>query len=93
MKTSPLQAAVRQSHSLSDSVLRLVTQANNLIAFLKYLMGIIRSDEKKKIECNAGSSEVLGAVGDLSFGKLCTCIHKSEPSCWKSSSVESFDLI
>jgi len=45
--------------------------------FLKYLLGIIRSYEKKKIECNDGSSEVLSAVGDLSFGKLCTCIHKS----------------
>jgi hypothetical protein len=66
---------------------------NNLIAFLKYLLGIIRSDEKKKIECNARSSEFLGAVGNLSFGKLCTCIHKSEPSCWKSSWGESFDSI
>jgi len=34
-------------------------------------LGIIRSDEKKKIECNAGSSEVLGAVGNNS---------KNEPS-------------
>jgi hypothetical protein len=65
-RLNALQAAVRHSHSLSYPVLCLVTQANNLIAFLKYLLGIIRSDEKKKIECNAGSSEVLGAVGDLS---------------------------
>jgi hypothetical protein len=92
-RLNALQAAVRHSHTLSDPVLRLVKQANNLIAFLLYLLGIIQSDEKKKIECNAGSSEVLGAVGNLSFGKLFTCIHKSEPSCWKSSSGESFDLI
>jgi hypothetical protein len=45
-----LQAAVGHSHSLSDPVLRLVTQANNLIAFLKYLLGIIRSDEKQSTE-------------------------------------------
>jgi hypothetical protein len=32
-------------------------------------LGIIQSDEKKKIECNAGSFEVLGAIGTLSFGK------------------------
>jgi hypothetical protein len=51
-------------------------------------LGIIQSNEKEKIEYNAGSSEVLGAVGNLSFGKLCTSIHKSEPSCWKSSSGE-----
>jgi hypothetical protein len=60
---------------------------------LKYLLGIIRSDEKKKIECNAGSFEVLGAIGTRSFGKSCKCIHKSEPSCWKSSSGQSFDSI
>jgi len=34
-------------------------------------LDIIRSNEKKKIECNAGFSEVLGAAGNLSFGKLC----------------------
>jgi len=56
-------------------------------------MGIIRSNEKQSIECNVGSLKVLDSVGNVSFGKLCTCIHKSESSCWKSSSGESFDSI
>jgi hypothetical protein len=68
-RLNALQAAVRHSHSLSDPVLGLVPQANNLIAFLKHLLGIIQSDEKEKIECNAGSSEVLRAVGNLCSGK------------------------
>jgi hypothetical protein len=68
-RLNALQAAVRHSHSLSDPVLCLVTQANNLIAFLKHLLGIIQSDEKEKSECNAGSSEVLGAVDNPCFGK------------------------
>jgi hypothetical protein len=40
-RLNALQAAVRHSYSLSDPVLCLVTQANNLIAFLKHLLGII----------------------------------------------------
>jgi len=40
-RLNALQAAVRHSLSLSDPVLCLVAQANNLIAFLKYLLGII----------------------------------------------------
>jgi hypothetical protein len=46
---------------------------------LKYLLGIIQSDEKKKIECNASSFEVLSAIGKLSFRKLCTCITSLSP--------------
>jgi hypothetical protein len=49
-------------------------------------VGIIQSDEKKKNECNASSFEVLGAIGNLSFGKPFKCIHKSQFSSWKSSS-------
>jgi hypothetical protein len=30
------------------------------------------------IECNAGSFEVLSAVGNLSFGKSFKCIRKSQ---------------
>jgi hypothetical protein len=56
-------------------------------------LGIIRSDEKKKIECNAGSFEILGAIGNLSFGKSFKCIHKSQLGSWKSSSGQSFDSI
>jgi hypothetical protein len=56
-------------------------------------LGIIRSDEKKKIECNAGSFEILGAISNLSFGKSFKCIHKSQLGSWKSSSGQSFDSI
>jgi hypothetical protein len=56
-------------------------------------LGIIRSDEKKKIECNAGSFEVLSAVGNLSFGKSFKCIRKSQLGSWKSRSGQSFDSI
>jgi hypothetical protein len=48
-RLNALQAAVRHPHSLSDPVLCLVIQAKNLIAFLKHLLGIIRSDEKKRL--------------------------------------------
>jgi hypothetical protein len=54
---------------------------------------IIQSDEKKKNEFNAGSFEVLGAIGTRSFGKPCKCIHKSQFGSWKSSSGQSFDSI
>ncbi len=67
-RLNALQAAVRHSLSLSDPVLHLVTQANNLIAFLKYLLGLIRSNEKQRIECNDGSFKVLDSIGNLSFG-------------------------
>jgi hypothetical protein len=56
-------------------------------------LGIIRSDEKKKIECNAGSFEVLSAVGNLSFGKSFKCIHQSQLGSSKSRSGQSFDSI
>jgi hypothetical protein len=56
-------------------------------------LGIIRSDDKKKIGSNAGSFEVLSAVGNLSFGKSFKCIRKSQLSSWKSNSGQSFDSI
>ncbi len=48
----------------------------------------------KRLNCNDNDSsfEVLGAFGNF-FGRLCKCILKSEPGCWKSSSSESFDCI
>jgi hypothetical protein len=90
-RLNALQAAVKHFNSLSDPFLCLVTQANQKLT--AFFLNIIRSNEQERIECNAGSFEVLGAFGNLYFGKLCTCIHKSEPSCWKSSSGESFDSI
>jgi hypothetical protein len=56
-------------------------------------LGIIQSNEKKQIEYNASSFEVLGAIGTLSFGKSFKCIHKSQLGSWKSSSGKSFDSI
>jgi len=53
----------------------------------------MRSNEKKRKECNVSSFEVLGAIGNPSFGKSFECIHKSQLGSWKSSSVQSFDLI
>jgi hypothetical protein len=51
------------------------------------------SNEKEWIECNAGFFEVLGAIGTLSFGESCKCIHKSLLGSWKSSLGQSFDSI
>jgi len=39
-------------------------------------LGIIQSNEQERIEYNAGSFEVLGAIGNLSFGKSFKRIHK-----------------
>jgi hypothetical protein len=53
----------------------------------------LNSNEKEKIGCNGSFCTALGADCNLSFGKLCKCISKSEPGCWKSNLTESFDLI
>jgi hypothetical protein len=53
----------------------------------------LSSNEKEKIGCNGGFCIVLGAECNLSFGKLCKCISKSESGCWKLNLTESFDLI
>jgi hypothetical protein len=53
----------------------------------------LESNDHERIECNAGSFEVLGAIGNLSFGKSFKCIHKSQLGSWKTSSVQSFDSI
>jgi hypothetical protein len=53
----------------------------------------LSSNEEEKIECNCGFCTVLGADCNLSLGKLCKCISKSEPGCWKSNLTVSFDLI
>ena len=57
---------------------------------LKYYL---ESNDHQRNECNASSSEVLGAIGTRSFGKPYKCIHKSQLGCWKSSSDQSFDSI
>jgi hypothetical protein len=53
----------------------------------------LSSNEKEKIGCNGVIFTVLGADCNLSFGKLCKCISKSEPGCWKLNSTESFNSI
>jgi hypothetical protein len=53
----------------------------------------LNSNEKQKIGCNGSFNTAFGADCNLSFGKLCKCISKSEPGCWKSNLTESFDLI
>jgi hypothetical protein len=40
----------------------------------------LESNDWQRIECNAGSFEVLGAIGTLPFGASCKCIHKSHLS-------------
>ncbi len=54
---------------------------------------LLSSNEKERIGCNGVFCTALGADCNLSFEKLCKCICKSEPGCWKSNSTESFDLI
>jgi hypothetical protein len=49
--------------------------------------------KSKEIELQCQFFEVLGAIGDLSFGRLCKCISKSEQGCWKSRLSESFDSV
>ena len=71
----------------------LLSYTNKTDCILKYLLSIDWSNEKDKIESNDGSFQVLFAVGNLSFGRLCKCISKSESGCWKSSSSELFDSI
>ena len=61
-KAECLASRSQTFHSLSDPVL-LVTQANNLIAFLKYLLSI----KSKGLNCIDGTFQVCGATGDLSF--------------------------
>ena len=53
----------------------------------------LESNEQQRIECNASSFKVLGAIGTRSFGKPCKCIHKSQLSSWKLTLDQSFDLI
>jgi hypothetical protein len=49
----------------------------------------LESNDHQRIECNASSFEVLGAIGTLSFGKSFKCIHKSQLDSWRSSSGQS----
>jgi hypothetical protein len=55
----------------------------------------LESNDHQRIEWNASSFKVLGAIGTRSFGfgKPCKCIHKSQLGSWKSSSNQSFDSI
>ncbi len=53
---------------------------------------LISNWKSKRLNCNDSSFEALSAFGNLSFGRLCNCISKSEPGCWTSSSNETFDL-
>ncbi len=54
---------------------------------------LLNSNEKERIGCNGGFCTALGADCNLSFGKWCKCLSKSEPGCWKSNLTESFDSI
>ncbi len=49
--------------------------------------------KQTRLNCNDSSFQVLGAFGNLSFGKF-RCFHESEFSCWKSCSgkIIGFDL-
>jgi hypothetical protein len=49
--------------------------------------------KQKGLNCNDSSFQVLGAVGNLSFGKFRRCFHESELSRWKSCSGKSLDSI
>jgi hypothetical protein len=53
----------------------------------------LESNDQQRIECDASSFKVLGAIGTQSFDKPFKCIHKSQLGSWKSSSGQSFDLI
>jgi hypothetical protein len=48
-RLNALQAAVRHSSSLSDPVLRLVTQANNLIAFYNIYWASFEAMKRKRL--------------------------------------------
>jgi hypothetical protein len=54
---------------------------------------IIEALKSKGLNCNASSSQVLGAFGNLSFGKIRRCTYESELGSWRSCSGKSFDLI
>ncbi len=69
----------------------LLSYTSNTDCILKYSLETNYSNKKEWIESKDGSFQVRGAVGNLSFGRLCKCISKSEPGCWKSNSTESFD--
>jgi hypothetical protein len=45
------------------------------------------------LNCNDSSFQVLGAFGNLSFGKLRRCFYQSELSCRNFCSGKSLDLI
>jgi hypothetical protein len=62
-------------------------------AIKTFFQKLLSSNEKEKIGCNGGFCTVLGADCNLSFVKLCECISKFEPGCWKSNATESFDSI
>jgi hypothetical protein len=54
---------------------------------------LIEALKSKRLNCNDSSFQVLGAFGDLSFGKFRRFFHESELSRWKSYSGKSLDLI
>jgi len=58
-RLNALQAPVRHSLSLSDPVLRLVTQANNLIAFFKYLWASFEAMKSKALNAMPAVSKFL----------------------------------
>jgi hypothetical protein len=55
------------------------------LRFKTFIGHLLESNDHQNIECNAGSFEVLSAVGNLSFGKSFKCIRKSQLGSWKSS--------
>jgi len=58
-RLNALQAAVRHFYSLSDPVLCLVTQANNLIAFLKYYWASFEAMKSKALNAMMAHSKFL----------------------------------
>ena len=57
-----------------SSLLSYTSKSKTDCVFKYYL----ESNEQQRIECNASSFKVIGAIGTRSFGKPCKCIHKSQ---------------
>jgi hypothetical protein len=55
------------------SLLRYTSKSKTDCVFKYHLESI----DHQRIECNASSFKVLGAIGTLSFGKSCKCIFTS----------------
>ncbi len=82
----------QQSHILTIYQTHVFAKLHKQIEHWLRLKKIIEA-LKKKVWSNASSFQVLGAIGNLSFGKACKCIHMSELYCQKSSLGESFHPI